>query len=386
MAKVLMPVAEGFEEIEAFTIVDILRRAEIEVVLTGLLPGPVAGAHNISIVPDTTIEMVNGAAFDMIVLPGGQPGTDNLNADPRVHVLIKEFADHNKMICAICAAPIILATAGLLRGKKVTCYPSYRDQLNGGIFENAPVVSDGTIITSQGPGTAVNFGLAIVTRLAGRHTSDKVSNAMLAQETPSDLWNPNLFNSIIQALLCALETKDSYTQGQARRVAEYCLSIGSKLKLPITEMRDLYLGAMLHDIGKYNTAEDVLNKPDSLNLSEETLAREHTLKGTLFVVGINNLSHIGPTILHHHEHWDGGGYPGRLKGEQIPLHARIVAVADAFDAMISNRSYRDGINKETAVRELLKKKDTQFEPFIVDVFIECLNESPFEIKDFSYYF
>ncbi|MDD2541079.1 MAG: DJ-1/PfpI family protein [Desulfuromonadaceae bacterium] len=386
MAKVLMPVAEGFEEIEAFTIVDILRRAEIEVVLAGLLPGPVAGAHNVSIVPDTTIEMVNGAAFDMIILPGGQPGTDNLNADPRVHVLIKEFAANNKMIGAICAAPIILASAGLLRGKKVTCYPSYRDQLNGGIFENAPVVSDGTIITSQGPGTAVNFGLVIVTRLAGRHTSDGVSNAMLAQETPSDLWNPNLFNSIIQALLGALETKDSYTQGQARRVAEYCLSIGLKLKLPITEMRDLYLGAMLHDIGKYNTAEDVLNKPDSLNFREETLAREHTLKGTLFVVGINNLSHIGPTILHHHEHWDGSGYPGRLKGEQIPLHARIVAVADAFDAMISNRSYRDGINKETAVRELLKKKDTQFDPFIVDVFIECLNESPFEIKDFSYYF
>ena len=98
------------------------------------------------------------------------------------------------------------------------------------------------------------------------------------------------------------------------------------------------------------------------------------------------ISHIGPTILHHHEHWDGTGYPGRLKGEHIPLHARIVAVADAFDAMISNRSYRDGLDKETALRELVKKKDTQFDPFIVDVFIECLNDSPFEMKDFSYYF
>ena len=121
MAKVLIPVAEGFEEIEAVTIADILRRAEIEVVIAGLLPGTVVGAHKVSIVPDTTIDTVNGAAFDMIILPGGQPGTDNLNADPRIHVLIKEFADHNKMIGAICAAPIILATAGLLRGKKVTC-------------------------------------------------------------------------------------------------------------------------------------------------------------------------------------------------------------------------------------------------------------------------
>lgn len=386
MAKVLMPLAQGFEEIEALTIVDILRRAEIEVVLAGLLPGPVAGAHNISVIPDTTIDAVNAGAFDMIVLPGGQPGSDNLNADPRIHALLEEFAAKEKLIGAICAASVVLAAAGLLNGKKATCYPSYRDQLNGGTYEDTPVVSDGAIITSQGPGTAIHFGLAIAVRLAGRHTSDRISKAMLVQDAPPEIWSPSLFNSIIQTLLGALELKDSYTQGQARRVAEYCLSIGSKLKLPMMEMRDLYLGAMLHDIGKYNTAEDVLNKPDSLNLHEETLTREHTLQGTLFVVGINNLSHIGPTILHHHEHWDGSGYPGRLKGEQIPLHARIVAVADAFDAMISNRSYRNGLDKETALRELVKKKDTQFDPFIVDVFVECLNDSPFEMKDFSYYF
>jgi len=386
MANVLMPLAEGFEEIEALAIVDILRRAEIGVVLAGLLPGPIVGAHNINIIPDTTIDAVTAASFDMIVLPGGQPGTDNLNADRRIHALLAEFAAKEKLIGAICAAPIVLAAAGLLNGKKATCYPSYREQLNGGIFEDAPVVSDGTIITSQGPGTAIDFGLAIASRLADRHTSDGISKAVLLQDTPHEIWNASLFNSIMQALLGALELKDSYTQGQARRVAEYSLNIGSKLNLPLIEMRDLYLGAMMHDIGKYNTAEDVLNKPDSLNHREETLTREHTLKGTLFVVGINNLSHIGPTILHHHEHWDGSGYPGRLKGEQIPFHARIVAVADAYDAMISNRSYRDGFDKETAIHELLKKKDTQFDPFIVDVFIECLNDSPFEMKDFSYYF
>ena len=386
MAKVLMPMAEGFEEIEALTVVDILRRADIGVVLAGLQPGSVAGAHNISIIPDTTIESVNAVDFDMIILPGGQPGSDNLNADPRIHALLAEFAAAEKLIGAICAAPIVLAAAGLLNGKKATCYPSYSDRLHGGIYEESPVVSDGTIITSRGPGTAVKFGIEIAARLAGRQAADAVAKAMLAPDLRQEIWNPCLFNSIIQALLGALEMKDSFTQGQARRVAEYCLSIGSKLQLPILEMRDLYLGAMLHDIGKYNTAEDVLNKPDSLSLREETLTREHTLKGTLFVVGINDLSHIGPTILHHHEHWDGSGYPGRLKGEQIPLHARIVAVADAFDAMISNRSYRDGLDKEAALRELVKKKDSQFDPFIVDVFIECLNDSPFEMKDFSYYF
>lgn len=386
MAKVLIPLAAGFEEIEALALVDVLRRAEIEVVLAGLLPGPVAGAHNVSIIPDTTIAAVDAAAFDMIVLPGGQPGADNLNADQRIHKLLNEFASSDRLIGAICAAPIVLAAAGLLSGKRVTCYPQYRDRLNGGIYEDAPVVSDGAIITSQGPGTAIRFGLAIAARLTDSNTSDEISSAMLVQDTPPEIWNPCLFNSIIEALLGALELKDSYTHGQARRVAEYCLSIGSKLKLPIIELRDLYLGAMLHDIGKYNTDGDVLNKPGSLNLHEETLTREHTLKGTLFVVGINNLNHIGPTILHHHEHWDGSGYPGRLKGEQIPLHARIVAVADSYDAMISNRSYRDGLDKETALRELVKKKDAQFDPFIVDVFIECLNNSTFERKDFSYYF
>jgi DJ-1 family protein len=386
MAKVLMPIAEGFEEIEALTVVDILRRADIEVVLAGLKPGSVSGAHNISIIPDTTIDAVYVGDFDMIVLPGGQPGSDNLNSDPRIHALLAEFADSEKLIGAICAAPIVLASAGLLNGKKATCYPSYIDKLYGGIYEESPVVCDGTIITSRGPGTAVNFGIEIVTRLAGRHVAETVAKAMLVPDTMPEVWNPCIFNSTIQALLGALELKDSYSQGQARRVAEYCLSIGSKLKLPVLDMRDLYLGAMLHDMGKFNTAEDVLNKPDSLNHREETLTREHTLKGTLFVVGTNDLSHIGPTILHHHEHWDGTGYPGRLKGEQIPLHARIVAVADAFDAMISNRSYRDGLDKEAALRELVKKKDSQFDPFIVDVFIECLNDSPFEMKDFSYYF
>lgn len=386
MAKVLMPLAPGFEEIEALTVVDILRRAKIEVILAGLQPGCVTGAHNICVIPETIIDAVNAGAFEMIVLPGGQPGSDNLNADPRIHALLNEFAAKEKLIGAICAAPIVLAAVGLLNGRKATCYPTYRDQLHGSFLEEAPVVSDGAIITSRGPGTALLFGLEIAARLAGRHTADEISKAMLVQDTPPEIWSARLFNDIIQALLGALELKDSYTQGQARRVAEYCLSIGSKLKLPAIEMRDLYLGAMLHDIGKYNTAEDVLNKPHSLNLHEETLTREHTMKGALFVVGINNLSHIGPTILHHHEYWDGTGYPGRLKGEQIPLHARIVAVADAFDAMVSNRSYREGMDKASALRTLVKGKGLQFDPFIVDVFIECLNDSPFEMKDFSYYF
>jgi len=113
MAKVLMPLAHGFEEIEALAVVDVLRRAQIEVILAGLQPGPVESARNVSVNPDTTLDAINANVFDMIILPGGQPGTDNLNADSRVHELLKEFAAKGKMIGAICAAPTVLAAAGL---------------------------------------------------------------------------------------------------------------------------------------------------------------------------------------------------------------------------------------------------------------------------------
>lgn len=386
MSKVLIPLADGFEEIEALAVVDILRRAEIEVVLAGLHEGAVRSARNINIIPDATLDSINAAAFDMIILPGGQPGTDNLNSDPRIHELLKEFDAREKLVGAICAAPIILASAGLLDGKHATSYPSYVSRLDGACYEDRQVVCDGRIITSQGAGTAISFGLEIVGRLVDRKKAAEVAAAMLVHDQSQAVWNHRLFNSTIQALVGALEMKDTYTQGHAKRVTEFSLCIGSKLNLPEDELRDLYLGAVLHDIGKIGTNEDVLNKPDSLSRHEETLVREHPLKGTLFIVGIENLSHIVPTILHHHERWDGSGYPGRLKGEQIPLHARIVSVTDAFDAMISNRSYRDGLEKDIAIRELQKQKGTQFDPFIVDVFIECLNDSPFEMKDFSYYF
>jgi 4-methyl-5(b-hydroxyethyl)-thiazole monophosphate biosynthesis len=387
MPKVLVPIAEGFEEIEALAIVDILRRAEIEVVVAGLNPGPVTSARKITVLPDTTIDSVSSDGFDMIVLPGGQPGTDNLNNDPRIHRLLADFQASGKLIGAICAAPIILAAAGLLSGRRATSYPSYRAKLDGAVYEDRTVVTDGNIMTSQGPGTTITFALAIVSRLSGEYVSDAVTKSMLVHESHDrDVWDQRLFNSTIQALVGALEMKDTYTQGHAKRVTEYSLSIGSKLSLGETELRDLYLGAVLHDIGKIGTDDDVLNKPDRLNLREETLVREHPLKGTLFIVGIENLSHIVPVILHHHERWDGKGYPGRLKGEQIPLNARIVCIADAFDAMMTNRSYREGLNKESAILELTKEKGTQFDPFLVDVFIECLNDSPFEMKDFSYYF
>ncbi|GFE61281.1 DJ-1 family glyoxalase III [Geobacter sp. AOG2] len=387
MAKVLIPLADGFEELEAITVIDVLRRAGIEVITAGLHPGPVPSARKVAVIPDTTIDTARADDFDMIILPGGQPGSDNLNADIRIDKLLKDFSAADKLIGAICAAPTVLAAAGLLTGRQATSYPSYREKLGGAYYLDKTVVEDGKIITSQGPGTAIPFALAVVARLAGNHTAEDVARAMLVATAGNDgLWDQRLFNSIVQALVGALELKDSYTQGHAKRVTEYSLGIGSKLNFSEAKLRDLYLGAILHDIGKIGTEEEVLNKPERLNLREETLVREHPLKGTLFIVGVESLDNIVPTILHHHERWDGNGYPARLKGEQIPLHARIVCIADAFDAMLSVRSYRPAQDREAAIRELHNKKGTQFDPFLVDVFVEFLNESPFEIRDFSYYF
>lgn len=388
MPKVLIPLADGFEEIEAMAVVDVLRRADIEVVLAGLRTGQVVSVRKVNVIPDDSIDHLKAEDFDMIVLPGGQPGATNLNADKRIKRLLKEFNAAGKMIGAICAATTILSEAGLIKGKRVTAYPTYRDKLDNAHYENKSVVSDDNFITSQGPGTAIEFALAIVARLSGRHTADALAKDLLVQDAvpQEDMWDKYLFNHTVQSLVAALELNDAYTMGHSKRVMEYSLSIGAKLKLPETEMRDLYLGAMLHDIGKIATGDDVLKKSESLNSREEILIREHPLKGTLFIVGIDKLHNIIPTILHHHERWEGNGYPASLKGEQIPLHARIVCVADSFAAMLFNRSFRPGLDKESALKEIQKHKGTQFDPFLVDILIECVNESPYEMKDFSYYF
>jgi 4-methyl-5(b-hydroxyethyl)-thiazole monophosphate biosynthesis len=160
-------------------IIDVLRRAEIDTVVAGLHGGYITSARTVKVIPDTVIDTVKADDFDMIVLPGGQPGTDNLNADQRVKELIADFSRKGKLIGAICAAPIVLASAGVLQGKRATSFPSYKDRLGGASYEETSVVTDGTVLTSRGPGTALSFGLAIVERLAGKEKAQKIKEAML---------------------------------------------------------------------------------------------------------------------------------------------------------------------------------------------------------------
>lgn len=179
MHKVLVLLAQGCEEIEAVTIIDILRRAGIEVTSAGLDDLPVLGSHSIMLTADTTLDLAQHQEFDMIVLPGGLPGTDNLKADKRLIALLQQMARQGKYIAAICAAPSVLAVAGLLDRRKATCYPSFLDTFPKVDLQTDAVVEDGKLITSRGPGTAMDFALALVERLAGKTKRQEVETGLV---------------------------------------------------------------------------------------------------------------------------------------------------------------------------------------------------------------
>lgn len=176
MVSVLIPLAQGCEELEAVTIIDLMRRANIEVVTAGLDDQPVKGARSTVLVPDTQISEVVDRKFDMIVLPGGLAGAENLDSDPRIHALLHRMSKDGKYVAAICAAPKVLATAGLLEHKKATSFPGVLEKLALPSTEltTHAVQIDGTLITSRGPGTAMDFALKLIELLLGRKARDEV--------------------------------------------------------------------------------------------------------------------------------------------------------------------------------------------------------------------
>ncbi len=180
MAVVLVPLAQGCEELEAVTIIDLLRRAEIEVVTAGLDGEPVHASRGVVLVPDTDLDTALERDYDMVILPGGAKGADNLNADHRIGDLLKRMANSGKFTAAICAAPKVLAASGVLTGKRATCYPGHitADNPQQIQLSDDPVVTDGKIITSRGPGTAMDFALSLIERLVGKTRRDEVETAL----------------------------------------------------------------------------------------------------------------------------------------------------------------------------------------------------------------
>jgi len=185
--------------------------------------------------------------------------------------------------------------------------------------------------------------------------------------------NENL-KDMENALISALEAKDVYTQGHSQRVCKLVTQIVYKMGIKGKEAEDIITAAKLHDIGKIGIRDEVLNKPGKLTDQEFAEIMDHPVMSYEIISKMKVMENIAKIIRHHHEKYDGKGYPDGLKGEKIPLGSRIIAVADAFDAMTSKRPYRDSFTMAQAIEELKKNAGTQFDPKIVDAFISVIED------------
>ncbi len=177
-------------------------------------------------------------------------------------------------------------------------------------------------------------------------------------------------NSLICALNQLLDLKDLNTGVHSTRLAEWALRVGRKIGMDDKDLAQLEVAALLHDIGKIGVPDSILRKPGKLTDEERALMNKHPEYGWSIMRLLPGMQTASLYILHHHESYDGSGYPGGLKGEEIPIGSRIVSVIDAFDAMISNRCYRKGLPQEEAIRRLLASCSTQFDPHLVNTFLE----------------
>lgn len=179
MDKTLVLLAAGFEEIEAVTVIDILRRSKIDVTVAGLGSKKIIGSHGIAIYCDALINDIRPNEYNVLCLPGGQPGTNNLKSNPVVLNLVRSFNQKGRLIAAICAAPIILEEAGILGGRRLTSYPSEKKVFTQSEYQNKDVVEDDNIITSRGVGTAIDFALTLVKILRGEVHRDQLAERIL---------------------------------------------------------------------------------------------------------------------------------------------------------------------------------------------------------------
>lgn len=185
----------------------------------------------------------------------------------------------------------------------------------------------------------------------------------------------------IETLRYTVEAKDPYTKGHSDRVAEFSVLIGKKLGLSEEDLKTLRIGGLFHDIGKIGIPDSILLKDERLTPEEYSEIKHHPSIGTHILSNATIFSNIIPIVKHHHERYDGRGYPENLKGEDIPFLARIATVADAFDAMSSKRTYRNSLDIDTIIDEIQKNSGTQFDPKIAEVFLDILKNEYDLIKD-----
>jgi HD-GYP domain-containing protein (c-di-GMP phosphodiesterase class II) len=182
------------------------------------------------------------------------------------------------------------------------------------------------------------------------------------------------YTTTMEALVSALEARDPYTEAHAGRIRDMSMALSRALAVPLENNRAVRLGAILHDVGKIGIRDSILLKPGPLTEDEWDIMRTHPEIGERMLTGIDFLSPALPVIRHHHERWDGRGYPDRLRGEEIPLGARIVSVCDAFDAMTSDRPYRPAMSVDDACEEIVRCAGKQFDPDCASLLVDVINE------------
>jgi putative two-component system response regulator len=180
--------------------------------------------------------------------------------------------------------------------------------------------------------------------------------------------------SVIFMLALAVEAKDSYTEGHLRRLSSYSEQLATAARLDATQVKAIRLGGLLHDIGKISIDDAVLGKPGRLTDAEYEHIKRHPEEGARIVAPMRFAGEVGPIILHHHERWDGNGYPHRLRGEAIPIGARIVAIVDAYDAMMTDRPYRQSLGLDETMRRLREGRGREWDPELLDLFMAMITD------------
>lgn len=232
----------------------------------------------------------------------------------------------------------------------------------------------------------IEFGLVFIPLAVFGNLAYEIYNRRLEQKTKEITEASRIHLATVEALATAIDARDQVGIGHVRRTQLYAIGIGKRMGLPETEINALRTGALLHDIGKLAVPDHILNKPDKLTAAEMEKIKIHAAVGASILEQVGFTDPVVPTVRYHHEHWDGSGYPEGLRGEQIPLTARILLVADAYDTMRGERPYRSAVEREEARRFIFNNAGTQFDPKIVDVFLRNLRyfEAEVEEQGFSY--
>lgn len=320
-----------------------------------------------------TVNVLNGFGFETYMEMSGQEGIDTaIKVHPDIILLDKMMPgmDGFETIAKLqedfrtSDIPVVFLTGQDDTDNEIACFEQGADD-----FIKKPFV----------PEVMIQRLMRIIEHHKLVADLDKVVAVRTAELRAEEESRHRLSDQIIYALAGAVDAKDEYTNGHSRRVADYAVQIAKRLGKDDAYREELYYMGLLHDVGKIGIPDEIIHKTTNLTEEEYNMIKEHPVIGYNILGTIRELPHLHIGARYHHERYDGTGYPDGLKGEQIPEQARILAVADSYDAMTSTRTYQGVKPQEYARNEILRGRGTQFDPVMADVMLEMIDED----KDFN---